>query len=43
MQNNASEEFHRLMTDCLGRMSFKGRKALLQGLEEFAFLRESEG
>ena len=42
MQNNASEEFHRLMTTRLGRMSLEGRKALLQGLEEFASLRDPE-
>ncbi len=40
MQNNASEHFHLLMTDIFARMSKKGRRALVEGLEEFAALRQ---
>ena len=41
MQNSASEEFHHAMAELFGRMSAKGRQALLTGLEEFASLRGS--
>lgn len=40
MQNSASEEFHRAMAELFGRMSPRGRTALLHGLEELASLRE---
>ena len=43
MQTRASQEFHRLMTDRLERLSLDGRRALLQGLEEFASLRKFDG
>jgi DNA-binding MarR family transcriptional regulator len=42
MQASSSEEFHRTMAALFGRMSAKGRRALLSGLEEFASLRKRE-
>jgi DNA-binding MarR family transcriptional regulator len=42
MQNSASEEFHLTMAQLFARMSAKGRRALLTGLEEFASLRRPE-
>jgi DNA-binding MarR family transcriptional regulator len=38
MQNSASEEFHHTLAELFARMSPKGRRALLAGLEEFASL-----
>jgi DNA-binding MarR family transcriptional regulator len=42
MQNSASEEFHNAMAGLFARMSPKGRRELLAGLEEFASLRDEE-
>lgn len=42
MQNSASEEFHRAIAELFARMSPKGRRELLAGLEEFASLRDGE-
>ncbi len=42
MQNSASEEFHQAMAELFARMSARGRRALLTGLEEFASLRRAD-
>ena len=42
LQNSTSEDFHGAMGALFGRMSPKGRRALLEGLEEFAALHEAE-
>ena len=42
IQNSVSEEFHRAIGDLFARMTEKGRRALLSGLEEFAALRSKE-
>ncbi len=42
LQNSTSEDFHKAMGVLFGRMSAKGRRALLEGLEEFAALHVAE-
>ena len=42
LQNSTSEDFHGAMGSLFKRMSAKGRRALLEGLEEFAALDEAE-